>query len=83
MRLSRKQDAVELPVSHDHEQQKRVLLANGVVNPFIQISEFMLLPGKQITPHSHRDAVETFFLLEGSAIFVLRGQRSPPPRLGR
>jgi quercetin dioxygenase-like cupin family protein len=73
MKLLRKQDAVELAVSHDPDQRKHVLLANGVVKPFLQISEFTLLPGKQITPHAHRDAVETFYLLEGSATFVVNG----------
>lgn len=72
VKLTRHVDAVELAVSHDPDLLKRVFLRNGV-GPILQLSEFTLAPGKNITPHTHHDAIEVFYMLEGQVMFTVDG----------
>ncbi len=64
-------DQPVLPVSHDKEIVKRVLLATGEVSHLAQLARSEIPPNGSTSPHVHRDMSEVFVVLQGvGEIFV-------------
>lgn len=56
-----------VPVSHNPELNKNLILAGGVVPKLTNFSTVRIAPGMSVAPHSHRDMYEVFWVNEGSA----------------
>jgi quercetin dioxygenase-like cupin family protein len=60
-------EQLSVPVSHNPELSKNLILANGVVPKLTNFSTVRIAPGKSVAPHSHRDMYEIFWVSEGAA----------------
>ena len=60
-------------VSHDPDIKKKVVLraADMQNTGFTQMATARIPPGGKITPHSHHDMIEVFYVLKGTGRFVV------------
>lgn len=58
---------LSVPVSHNPELSKNLILASGVVPRLTNFSTVRIAPGQSVAPHSHRDMYEIFWVSEGAA----------------
>lgn len=72
MRLYTLEDSPEIPVSHNPELKKRVLVEGGV-SSVRHISHIALKPGDTADPHSHKDATEVFYCIKGEISLKING----------
>lgn len=56
-----------VPVSHNPELSKRLILANGIVPKMTNFSTVRIAAGQSVVSHSHRDMYEIFWVSEGVA----------------
>ena len=66
-------ELADLPVSHDPEIKKRVLLQNGDVPHVTQVARHVFLPQQVARSHSHTDMYELFVCLSGQGVAVVNG----------
>ena len=61
-------------VSHDPGIKKQVMLRNGDVPHITNFSQATFAPGQTVTPHTHADMVEVFFVEAGQGLIWIDGE---------
>jgi len=61
-------------VAHDPRIMKRILLHESELPCSVRLSHATLTPGQQVSPHSHEDLYEIFYVLSGCGKFVVNGE---------
>lgn len=67
MRLIKSTEQSLQAVSHDPGLQKRVLLGAGIVPAIAQLATTSIAPRMSTRSHVHRDMIEVFVILDGTA----------------
>lgn len=74
MKFTSIKDAPLVPVSHDPQLKKRVLVGAGSMPHIRAISYIEMKPGDTAVSHRHEDAYEVFFGLGGRVDFAVEGR---------
>jgi quercetin dioxygenase-like cupin family protein len=77
MKISRLRELAELPVSHDPQLKKRVLISNGVIPHLTGFSQVKIPPNGAVTSHRHADMTEVFFVNGGEGIITINAVQYP------
>lgn len=77
MKLTSLDKAPFIPVSHDPQLKKQVLMGKGELPHVAAISHIELNPGDTAVSHRHEDAYEVFFGLRGRVDFVVEEDEVP------
>lgn len=77
MILTSVEEAPLVPVSHDPQLKKRVLLGKGAIPHIKAVSYIEMNPGDTASSHRHEDDYEFFFGLGGRIDFVVEGRDVP------
>lgn len=77
MKFTSIEEAPLIPVSHDPQLKKRVLVGEGYIPHIRAISHIEMNPGDTAVSHKHDDAYEVFFGLGGKVDFVVNEKDVP------
>jgi len=71
MKITKLTDLPELPVSHDPQLKKRVMIENGVIPHITGFSQAVIPAGESVSDHQHESMTEVMFVAAGEGcIFV-------------
>lgn len=73
MKLIRLDEAAPEGVSHDPAIIKRVLLHEDEMPYGVRLSHALFRPGQRVSPHSHPDLYEVFYIISGSGTLIVNG----------
>ena len=69
--------APSLPVSHNPEISKKLLLDKGVIPHLTNFSQAVFAPGQAAPGHTHEDMHEVFFVRSGRGVITVDGSDHP------
>jgi mannose-6-phosphate isomerase-like protein (cupin superfamily) len=74
MKISNLRELDELPVSHDPQLKKKVMVKNGVVPHLTNFSQAKIPPNESVSSHQHQDMYEIFFVNSGEGVITINSQ---------
>lgn len=77
MKITKLNELPELPVSHDPQLKKKLLIANGVIPHLTGFSQAVIPQNGTVTSHHHEDMTEVFFVSGGEGIVTVNAIQYP------
>lgn len=77
MQITKLSALPELPVSHDPNLKKKVMVKNGEIPHLTGFSQAKIPVGEKVSSHQHTDMYEVFFVTKGKGILAINGTDYP------
>jgi mannose-6-phosphate isomerase-like protein (cupin superfamily) len=75
MKLVRTSQTPEVGLSHNEDIKKKVFLEKGYIPQLMNFSSATFKPGQAVESHQHLTMFEVFYLISGSADFVVNQEK--------